>query len=79
MNPRATAVSTPCPGGSIQPLTTKPPKRFWASTLADVAALVTPEQTTANATRKVTKWMPNALWVYRAAPAAWGYCVTSSR
>jgi hypothetical protein len=44
-------------------LTSRPPKRFWASTFADVEALVMPEQTTANATRKVRKWIPNALWV----------------
>ena len=37
--------------------------RFWASTLADVEALVMPEQTTAKATRNVTKWRPKALWV----------------
>ena len=48
---------------SIQPLTTRPCVRFWASTLADVEALVMPEQITAKATRNVTKWMPNALCV----------------
>ena len=37
--------------------------RFWASTLAEVDALVMPEQTTAKATRNVTKWIPNALCV----------------
>ena len=79
MKPIATAVTAPCPGMLIQPLIARPPKRFWASTFADVDALVMPEQTTANATRKVTKWIPNALWAYSAAPAACGYCVTSSR
>ena len=34
-----------------------------ASTLDDVDALVIPEQTTAKATMKVTKWMPKALCV----------------
>ena len=50
-----------------------------ASSPEDVEALVMPEQTTVKATRNVTKWMPNALCVYSAAPAAWGYLVTSSR
>ena len=53
--------------------------RLWASTLADVEALVMPEQMTAKATRNVTKRTPNALCVYSAAPAACGYLVTSSR
>ena len=48
---------------SSQPLTTSPPVRFWASTLEDVEALVMPEQMTAKATRKVTKWIPKALCV----------------
>ena len=48
---------------SIQPLIARPPRKFWARTFAEVEALVMPEQTTANATRKVTKWVPNALWV----------------
>ena len=47
----------------MTPLTSRPPVRFWASTLAEVEALVMPEQTTAKAIRKVTKWMPNALCV----------------
>ena len=64
MNAIAIAVTTPVLGSSsIQPLATRPPVRFWASTLADVDALVMPEQITANATRNVTKWMPNALCV----------------
>ena len=41
----------------------KPISRLAASRLEDVDALVMPEQTTVNATRKVTKWMPNALCV----------------
>jgi len=44
-----------------------------------VAAEVMPELITAKATMKVRKSMPKALWVYRAAPAAFGYLVTSSR
>ena len=63
MKPMATAVITPCPGTPIQPLISRPPKKFWARTFAEVEALVMPEQTTANATRNVTKWMPNALCV----------------
>jgi hypothetical protein len=46
---------------------------------AAVDAEVMPLLITANATRNVTKWMPNALCVYSAAPAACGYFVTSSR
>ena len=45
------------------PMPSRPATRFCASTLEDVEALVMPEHTTANATRKVTKWMPNALCV----------------
>ena len=41
----------------------KPMSRLAASRLDDVEALVMPEQTTVNATRKVMKWMPNALCV----------------
>ena len=33
----------------------------------EVEALVMPEHTTVNATRKVRKWIPNALWVWRGA------------
>ena len=65
---------TPVPETS-QP---KPATRFSAKTFEAVDAEVMPELRTAKATRKVTKWMPNALCVYRAAPAAWGYFVTSS-
>ena len=48
---------------SIQPLASSPPVRFWASTLAEVDALVMPEQITAKATMKVMKCTPNALCV----------------
>ena len=46
---------------------------------AAVDAEVMPELITAKATRNVRKWMPKALCVYSAAPAACGYLVTSSR
>ena len=58
------SVIVPVPGVlSIQPLASRPPVRFWASTLEEVDALVMPEQITAKATRKVMKWTPNALCV----------------
>jgi hypothetical protein len=38
-----------------------------------------PEHMTVNATRNVTTWMPNALCMFSAARAAFGYFVTSSR
>ena len=80
MNSIAIIVITPLLGcSSSQPFTTRPPVRFCARTLADVDALVMPEQMTAKVTRNVTKWIPNALCVYSAAPAACGYFVTSSR
>ena len=63
MKPNATAVIVSRPGRPIQPLISRPPKKFWARTFAEVDALVMPEHTTANATRKVTKWIPNALCV----------------
>ena len=64
MKPSAISVIVPLPGApSIQPLASSPPVRFWASTLDDVEALVMPEQITANATRKVKKCSPKALWV----------------
>ena len=64
MKPSAMIVITPVLGSeSSQPLATSPPVRFCASTLDEVDALVMPEQITAKATRNVTKWMPNALWV----------------
>ena len=67
------------PCETCQPRPSKPASRFEASRFEAVDALVMPEHTTAKATRKVTKWMPNALWVYSAAPAACGWLVTSSR
>jgi hypothetical protein len=79
MKPMATAVWTPVPGRSIQPLTSRPAKRFAERVAADVDALVMPEHTTAKATMNVRKWIPNALCAYSAAPAAAGYFVTSSR
>jgi hypothetical protein len=79
MKPMATAVWSPVPGSSIQPLMSRPAKKFCARVAADVDALVMPEQTTAKATMNVTKWMPKALCAYSAAPAAAGYFVTSSR
>ncbi len=64
MNPSAIRVIVPLPGAlSIQPLASSPPVRFWASTLAEVDALVMPEQITAKATRNVKKCTPNALCV----------------
>ena len=64
MKPSAMSVIVPVPGAeSIQPLASRPPVKFCASTLDDVEALVMPEQITAKATRNVTKWMPNALCV----------------
>ena len=56
-----------------------PLARFEAKALDAVDAEVIPEHITVNAMMKVRKWMPNALCVYRAAPAACGYFVTSSR
>ena len=64
MNPSAIRVIVPVPGVlSIQPLASNPPVRFWARTLAEVEALVMPEQITAKATMKVMKCTPNALCV----------------
>ncbi len=64
MKPIAITVSRPLLASpSIHPLMVSPPVRFWASTLEEVDALVMPEQTTAKATRNVTKWIPNALCV----------------
>ena len=44
-----------------------------------VDADVIPDAITVKATRNVRKCTPKALWVYKAAPAACGYFVTSSR
>ena len=58
---KASAVTSVAPElGSSLP---KPIRRFAASRFDDVEALVMPEHTTVNATRKVMKWMPNALCV----------------
>ncbi len=62
--------------GSSMP---SPLARFAAKARAAVEAEVMPEHMTVKQTMNVTKWMPNALWVYSAAPAACGYFVTSSR
>ena len=61
--------------GRSQP---KPATMFAANTFDAVDAEVMPELSTAKATRNVMKWIPNALCVYSAAPAARGYFVTSS-
>ncbi len=57
----------------------KPLAKFEANAREAVEALVMPEHITVKQTMNVTKWMPNALCVYSAAPAARGYFVTSSR
>ena len=57
----------------------KPLKKLDAKKRDAVEAEVMPEHITMNATRNVAKWMPKALCVYSAAPAACGYLVTSSR
>ena len=57
----------------------KPLKKLDAKKRDAVEADVMPEHITMNATRNVAKWMPKALCVYSAAPAACGYLVTSSR
>ena len=64
---------------SCPPSRPKPSARLAAKALDAVEAEVMPEHITVNATRNVKKWMPNALCVYSAAPAACGYLVTSSR
>jgi len=56
-----------------------PLKKFDAKNRDAVDADVMPEHITMNATKNVAKWMPNALCVYSAAPAACGYLVTNSR
>ena len=57
----------------------KPAARFAAKARDAVDADVMPEHITVKQTMNVRKWMPNALCVYSAAPAACGYFVTSSR
>ena len=74
MNSSATATIPAVPQSNPNPL-----KKFDAKNRDAVDADVMPEHITMNATRNVTKWMPNALCVYSAAPAACGYLVTSSR
>src|SRR6185312_9135278 len=56
-----------------------PAMKFSPKNLAAVEADVMPELSTANVTKKVRKWIPKALCVYSAAPAACGYFVTNSR
>ena len=74
MKSSAMATIPPVPQSNPKPL-----KKFDAKKRDAVDAEVMPEHITMKATRNVTKWMPNALWVYSAAPAACGYLVTSSR
>ena len=75
MNPSASS-ATPNFDGSATPI---PSKKFAEKARDAVDAEVIPEHMTTNATRNVTKWIPNALCAYNAAPAACGYLVTSSR
>ena len=51
------------PPGTSMPIPSSPASRLVASRFDEVDALVIPEQITPKATRKVTKWMPNALCV----------------
>ena len=74
MNPSAISTMPQLPSSR-----SNPSARFDAKARDAVDAEVMPEHITTNATRNVKKWMPNALWVYSAAPAACGYLVTSSR
>ena len=78
----ATSVMKPSAISTIPQLPSSRPKpsaRLDANARDAVEAEVIPEHITTKATRKVKKWMPNALCVYSAAPAACGYFVTSSR
>ena len=70
MNSRATTIAAvsdvgidmmPSPASSR--VVSRPASRLAPTRVEDVDALVMPEQTTANATRNVTKWMPKALCV----------------
>ncbi len=63
MNASDTIVIAVLPWETPIPLMSRPARKLVASRLDDVEALVMPEQITANATRNVTKWMPNALCV----------------
>ncbi len=75
MNPSAPIISADPVGLS----TSIAVKKFAANALEALDAEVRPEHITANVSRNVRKWMPNALCVYTAAPPACGYFVTSSR
>ncbi len=61
MNRSATTVMAVLLCGRSTPMPSRPTRRLVARRLADVDALVMPEQITAKATRNVTKWIPNAL------------------
>ena len=74
MKPMAIRVTTAVPASNEKPST-----RLAANAFDAVDADVTPDDMTAKATMNVTNWIPNALCVYSAAPAACGYLVTSSR
>ena len=74
VRPSLTSTSAPCPRTTLAKAA-----RFAANAREAVEAEVMPEHMTVKQTRKVTKWMPKALWAYSAAPAACGYLVTSSR
>lgn len=74
MKPSAISTIPPLPRSSP-----KPSLRFDANARDAVEAEVMPELITMNVTMNVRKWMPKALCVYSAAPAACGYLVTSSR
>ena len=54
-------------------------KKLAAKNRDAVAAEVMPAHITTKATMKVMNGLPNAFCAYSAAPAAWGYLVTSSR
>nr|BFE72192.1 hypothetical protein GCM10020092_054930 [Actinoplanes digitatis] len=75
MKPTATAVS-PAPSPRDR---SKASAKLLANAFDALDAEVRPEHITAKVTMKVRKWTPNALCVYRAAPTACGYLVTSSR
>ena len=62
MNASATSSVADVDVGTPPMVASRPASRFAASRLEDVEALVMPEETTVNATRKVTKCSPNALW-----------------
>src|SRR6478752_2872992 len=74
MKPSAISTMPQLPSSSPKPST-----MFEAKALDAVEAEVIPEHMTTKSTRNVKKWIPKALCVYSAAPAACGYLVTSSR